>query len=163
MSGRAIQALVCISFSIVVASPAHAATCNVSTTGISLGLYVPNQPLAADSTGAVNISCNKSALDALPLVVNYSVDISTGSGSSYALRAMTSGVHTLRYNLYREVSRISIWGDTTGGTSNVTGSLLLSQRLGSSSSTHSIYGRIFPDQNVMPGTYVDALLITVTY
>lgn len=145
------------------AGPAIAATCNLATTGVALGVYTPNQAAPADSAASVSITCAKGALDILPLTVAYSVEISTGNSSTYSPREMTSGRNALRYNLYRDALRNSIWGDTTGGTANVTGSLQLQTSPGTASAVHTIYGRIFSSQNATPGVYADTIVITISY
>ena len=154
---------IAILFLALLAMPVFSATCSVSSVGVSLGTYIPNQPMPADSAGSITIACVKGILDTLPMTVTYSVDISRGSSVSYSPREMTSGANTLRYNLYRDALRISIWGDTTGGTANVTGMLQLLAPLGSASGTHSIYSQIFAGQNAVPGIYADSIVVTVAY
>ncbi len=145
------------------AMPVFGATCSVTATGVSFGTYIPNQAMPADSAGSMTIACVKGLLDSLPLTVSYSVDIGRGSSVSYSPREMTSGANTLRYNLYRDTSRLSIWGDTTGGTSNVTAALQLPAPLGSASVMHNVYSRIFAGQNAVPGIYADSIVVTVAY
>lgn len=145
------------------ALPATAATCSISTTGVSLGSYTPNQAAPADSAASLNVACTKSPLETGPLTVAYAVEISTGGSASFSPREMTSGRNTLRYNLYRDALRSTIWGDTTGGTANVTGSLQLQTSPGTASAVHTIYGRIFSSQNATPGVYADTIVITISY
>lgn len=145
------------------AMPATGASCSATSAGIVLGIYTPNQAAPADSVGRVSVTCEKSVLDALPLTVPYSVEISRGGGASYAAREMSSGTNSLRYNLYLDPSRTTIWGDATGGTSSAAGALQLQSPLGSSAATHSFYGRVFAGQNLVPGSYADAIVITVVY
>ena len=144
-------------------APAFGASCNVSTTGISFGSYIPNQASALDSVGTVVVDCTKSAIDSLPMTVNYSLDISRGSGANYAPRTMSSGVHALNYNLYRDTLRSSVLGDGSGGTSSIAGALRLLSPQGTATGSHSFYGRIFAAQNLVPGTYTDALVVTINY
>ncbi len=146
---------------IVTIAPAHAATCTVSATGVSLGSYTPNQAAPADSAGRITIACNKGALDTLPSTVTYSLSISRGSSNSYTPRELKSGPHALQYNLYYDALRGSVWGDATGGTSRLTGALPLQPV--TATETHSIYGRIFAGQNVWPGAYADSLVVTIDY
>ncbi|MEO8103246.1 MAG: spore coat U domain-containing protein [Betaproteobacteria bacterium] len=145
------------------ATPLFAATCTASASGVMLGTYTPNQRTPADSAGSIVVTCAKGALDALPMTVNYSLDISIGSSTGYSPREMTSGVNRLRYNLYRDATRISIWGDGSGGTSAVAGALAIQPSPGSASFTHTLYGRIFASQNAVPGSYADTVLVTVSY
>lgn len=151
-----------LSFTLL-AAPVFGASCNVSSTGISFGSYIPNQTLPLDSVGTIVVVCVKSALDSLPMTVNYSLDISRGGGASYTPRTMTSGGHTLNYNLYRDALRSSVLGDGSGGTSSIAGTLQLPSPLGTATGTHSFYGRFFASQNVYPGTYTDALVVTINY
>lgn len=145
------------------ALPASAATCGVSTSGIAFGAYNPIQAVPVDSAGSIVVNCSKGTLDALPMTVNYSVDLSRGSSSSYASREMASSSRKLYYNLYRDALRITVWGDSSGGTVNVPGMLQLQAPLGTASGTHAIYGRIFGNQNAVPGAYADSIVVTVSY
>ena len=154
---------IAILFLALPATPVFSATCSVSSVGVSFGTYIPNQAIPADSAGSITIACVKGILDTLPMTVTYSVDISRGSSVSYSPREMTSGANALRYNVYRDALRISIWGDTTGGTANVTGMLQLLAPLGSASAAHNVYSRIFAGQNAVPGIYADSIVVTVAY
>lgn len=152
-----------ILFLALLAMPVFGATCSVTATGVSFGSYIPNQAMPVDSAGSMSIVCLKGVLDSLPATVSYSIDISRGSSSGYSPRELTTGANTLRYNLYRDALRLSIWGDTTGGTSNVAGALLLPAPLGSASVMHNVYSRIFAGQNAVPGIYADSIIVTVIY
>ena len=147
----------------LLASPVFGATCSASASGVSLGTYTPNQAAPADSAGSIVVVCTKGALDTLPMTVNYSVNINRGGSASYSPRDMTNGTNALHYNLYRDAVRINIWGDTTGGTSNVTGALVLQPTPGSATGTHTVYGRVFASQNAVPGAYADSIVVTVSY
>ena len=147
----------------LLAAPTFGASCNVATAGISFGSYIPNQAAPLDSVGTIVVDCAKAALDSLPMTVNYSLDISQGSGASYSPRTMSSGAHALNFNLYRDALRSSVLGDGSGGTSSIAGTLRLLLPLGVATGSHSFYGRIFAGQNLYPGTYADALLVTITY
>ena len=143
--------------------PSFGATCTVSATGVSLGTYTPNQATPVDSAGQITVACIKGLFDILGTTVNYSIDISKGGSSSYSPRELKSGANALHYNLYRDSLRTIIWGDNTGGTSSLTGSLHIPLLPGAASNTHTAYSRIFATQNAVPGAYVDTLFITVYY
>jgi spore coat protein U-like protein len=143
--------------------PVSGATCSASSTGVASGSYTPNQSVPADYAGQVTINCQQGALDALPMTVNYSVDLSRGASVSYSPRDLVSGTSTLHYNLYIDATRTVVWGDTSGGTASVSGSLQLQSPLGVASASHTVYGRIFGGQNVVPGAYADSILLTVVY
>ena len=123
-----------------------AANCSVSTTGVSFGAYDPFAAGHLDSAGTISISCDAP--------IAYAIALGTGAGS-YALRTLLSGPHQLGYNLYSDSARTMLWGDGTGGSTVVTGQ--------DSSAIHTVYGRIPARQNVHIGTYVDSLLITVSF
>ena len=145
------------------ATPARATTCSATSSGVALGIYRPNQATPADSAGLVTITCSKDVLETFPVTVNYSVDFSRGSSTNFSPREMTSGTSKLQYNLYSDASRASVWGDTTGGTSRATGSISLQTVLVPVSASHTIYGRIFANQNAVPGNYVDSIVVTIVY
>lgn len=125
---------------------AWSVTCSVSATGVNFGSYDVFSEVSSDGAGSVSVSCDEDAA--------YSIAISSGNGS-HASRWMASGAHQLAYNLYREASHSTIWGDGTGGSAVVTGS--------GTGATHTVYGRIPSRQNVHAGSYSDHIVIVVTY
>ena len=143
--------------------PAFGAMCTISANGMDLGIYTPNQALPVDSAGRITINCTKGALDTMPMSIPYTLELSRGGSPGFSPREMSSGGNRLRYNFYTDSQRLSIWGDGSGGTSAVNGSLQLQPSPGTASMSHSIYGRIFASQNAVPGGYADAVIVTVTY
>lgn len=141
---------------------ARAVGCTVSSTGVSLGSYTPNQALPADAAGSISVTCTKGILDVLPLTISYDVELSRGNSSGFSPRELRSGANTLGYNLYRDLLRTSVWGDAASGLT-VHGSVLVPLVLGSGTATHTVYGRIFANQNATPGTYSDSIVVTVSY
>lgn len=125
---------------------AWSVTCSVSTTSVNFGSYDVFSNVNSDGAGSVSVTCDAAA--------SYSIAISSGNGS-YASRWMASGPHQLAYNLYREASRSTIWGDGTGGSAVVSGS--------GTGATHTVYGRIPSRQNVYAGSYSDNIVVIVTY
>lgn len=123
-----------------------AVQCDPSAQGVSFGSYdtFSNQPL--DSTGNIGVSCDVSA--------SYSIALSPGGGS-YASRAMASGAYTLKYNLYTDATRTTVWGDGTGGTATVNGS--------GTTADYTVYGRVPAGQNAYVGSYTDTITVTVTF
>ena len=148
---------------VVLPSMSGAATCAISATGVALGSYKPNQVAPADSAGTIRVDCTKTAGDVLPMNISYSIDISKGAGPAYTSREMSSGTNALRYNLYRDASRLNIWGDSSGGTSNVAGAVQLQPNPSTATATHTVYARIFASQNAVPGAYSDSIIVTISY
>jgi spore coat protein U-like protein len=137
---------------------AASAVCSVSATSVGFGGYNPLSPSNTDATGTVTVTCS----GLLSVLVGYEILLSKGAASTYAPRQMSSGGNTLNYNLYTNITRTTIWGDNTGGSSRVTGSILV-QLLVPTSNNHTLYGRIPAQQNVATGAYVDTITVTVNY
>ena len=131
---------------LIVSQPAWSVTCSSSATGVSFGNYSVFSNADSDSAGSVSVSCDG--------IASYSIALSPGNGT-YSARRMASGTNHLDYNLYREASRSTVWGDGTSGSSVVTGS--------GTAATHTVYGRIPSRQNVYAGSYSDNIVVTVSY
>jgi spore coat protein U-like protein len=130
---------------VLAASPVSAATCNVSPQSVNFGSYDPISPLPSDGVGSVSVSCD--------LSVPYTISLDALSSSEHD-RRLSAGASEMSYNLYADPERHLIWGDSTTGTGV------------SASGTNvnlPIYGRIPPRQNVPAGTYVDTIMVTVSY
>ncbi len=137
---------------------AASAACSVSATAVGFGSYNPLSSLNTDATGTVTVTCS----GLLSVLVGYEVLLSRGGAGSYTPRRMSSGANTLNYNLYTNITRTTIWGDNTGGSSRVTGSILV-QLLVPTSNNHTVYGRIPALQNAAAGSYADSITVTVNY
>jgi len=138
---------------------AKAEVCTVGTSPVAFGVYDPLAAGPLDTTGNVAVTCT-SVGNALVL---YRVDLGTGQSGTYNTRAMTNGVSQLNYNLYTNAARTLVWGNGTGGTRRVWNFYFL-QPIGSTQTdNHTVYGRIFPAQNVSVGSYLDTLVVTVTF
>lgn len=120
---------------------------------LAFGNYAPLSALATDSTSTVTIQA-RLVLGLVPTAISYTVGLGTGAGT-VAQRKMTSGANGLNYNLYTDAARGTVWGasSVSGSTSGVTGN-----------ASHTVYGRIPASQaTVVPGTYADAIVVTVTF
>ncbi len=109
---------------------AAAAESNVSPQGVSFGNYDPLAGSALDGVGNVNVSCDAPT--------SFTVSLGTGNGT-VADRRMTGAPSQLAYNLYKDASRLLVWGDGGGGVSSSGTSVDL-----------TVYGRIPGAQNVQP-------------
>jgi spore coat protein U-like protein len=129
-------------------SVAHAAGCTVSSSGLNFGNYDVFSSINDDITGTINVNCTSGT--------GYSIGLSSGSGT-FGMRTLQNGASLLIYNLYIDPTRLTIWGDGTGGTSMVNGT-------GTGANVGlSVYGRIPASQNALVGTYGDLITITVTF
>ena len=134
------------------------AACSVSATAVGFGGYDTLSPLNDDATGTVTVTCS----GLLSVLVSYEILLSKGGAGTYTPRRMASGSNTLNYNLYSNITRTTIWGDNTGGSSRVTGSILV-QLLVPTSNPHTVFGRIPALQNVASGSYTDSITVTLNY
>lgn len=135
-------------------------SCSVSTTAVAFGTYNPLSGSVLDASGNVRVSCG----GVLGLLVPYDIALSKGGYSSqFSPRKMASGAHRLNYDLYTSSAHSQVWGDGSGGSQVVSGSVSI-VLLGGAANNHPVYGRIPADQStVVPGSYADSVTVTVTY
>ena len=129
--------------------------CTVSTTGVTFGAYDPRSAAPDDGTGSIELLCH-------PRDSSVSVALSAGGSGSFLTRRMSSGAAQLDYNLYTSSARTIVWGDSSIGTLVVAltdGGVSAGRRRYSA----DIFGRIPARQNVPAGTYVDTIVMTVTF
>lgn len=133
-------------------SQALLASCTASSSSVAFGGYDPISPSADFANGSVTVACT-----GIGLLVSYRILLSGGGSGSTANRTMSSGGHTLPYNVYTSSGYSTVWDNVTG----VTGSFLIA--LFGTSDTHTVYGRILAQQPAAAGSYSDSLVITVNY
>ena len=121
-------------------------TCTVASPGVVFGSYDPFSAVALDITGTITVTCNTSAPSTISL---------SPGGGTYASRKMTSGAHTLNYNLYTTTTRTIVWGDGTAGTSTVAANGTIVAK--------TVYGRIPALQNAFVGSYSDTITVTIAF
>ena len=132
--------------------PADAAQCTVSTTSVAFGTYNVFTTAPGDSTGTVVYRCNGGAR-------NIRVEISKGASPVFFVRVMLKGSDFLVYNLYRDASRTSIWGDGSSGTSYY----FNANPPNNQNVSVPIYGRIPAGQDVRSGSYSDSVVLAVNF
>jgi spore coat protein U-like protein len=138
-----------------------AATCTVTAVGPAFGAYNPLNPSPTLSNGSVTASCQyvSGGTTTVALVSSYSA----GSSGSYASRTMLSGLNRLSYNLYFDAAFTQVRGDGTGGSQTGGATLTVSSASRTATATSVIYGRIPASQNAVPGSYLDTIMVTITY
>lgn len=136
----------------------HAAcvSTTISTHGLNFGVFSSFAQMTFN--GTVTLSCVGTGRNP------YTIALTTGNSGSYALRRMRSGANLLPYNLYTDESYTQIWGDGTGGSAVVSGSLDLDTSQPSGSVSHTVYGRV-PNLPRRPaaGIYTDSIMVTINY
>jgi spore coat protein U-like protein len=143
---------------LVVCANANAAagpTCSVAASGVAFGNYNPLANANADSSGSVSVTCTGST------GVTYTIAASAGTGT-YSTRQQVSGSHALKYNVFIDNNRTTVWGDGSQGTSLISGNMTATST--GTTQTSTVYGRVFSGQQTASvGSYSDTLTLTVTY
>ena len=144
---------------------AHAgADCSITTTGLAFGAYDSAATQPDDSTATITVTCVYVPPSATS--VSYTVTASNGTfGNSPTARRMGAGNGRLAYNVYTDPARTQVWGTGTGGTVVASGSMTVGPGVGNGTRTrtHTIYGRALAQQPSDPGSYLDSLVLTLTY
>lgn len=142
--------------------PAQAAmSCRGSNIALSLGTYVSFQSAALDSTGIFSVTCTRAG-GPPSVTVSVALGPSTHSGA-IATRQMrlAGGADTLDYNIYRDISRVQVWGNTPG--INAVSRVVTVRNNSSSTETFTLFARIDALQDVRIGQYQDSLTVTVQF
>ncbi|WPZ14834.1 spore coat U domain-containing protein [Nitratireductor rhodophyticola] len=123
------------------------ANCQVNTQDVDFGargVLATN----VDATGEVDVTCTPGSA--------YTISLDGGNaGAPPTQREMSKGTETVIYGLYRDAARSQPWGSTAGTTVSGSGS--------GSGQSFTVYGRVPPQHTPSPGTYVDTVVVTVTY
>lgn len=128
--------------------------CVVVTLPVAFGLYDPTAVTDNTAgTGTVTVTCT--------LGTPYTVSLDAGANESTTgdvttRRMLANTSDFLSYQLYKEVGRTNVWGDTVTNKLDGQTGTGLPQLL-------SVYGTIPKNQNAAVGTYLDTVLVTVTY
>jgi len=148
----------------VAASEATAVTCTASTPGVAFGSYGVYATGNVNANGTLTISCSFGAGDSGNTPIAYTISLSAGASTSFIQRQMKSGANALGYNLYTSNAYSVVWGDGTGSTSTVSGSMSVNPGHPTASNNHTVYGRIPALQDAAVATdYRDNVTVTVTY
>lgn len=145
-----------------VCSDVQALDCTLSATGVAFGVYDAASTAPTDSAGNVSVRCTHVGGGAVK--TSYSITLSTGASGAYAQRRMRAGTSFLNYNLFRDATRLQVWGNGTGGSALVGGTLLVNPgNFVINEVSHPIYGRIPAQQAADTGSYSDTILVTLTF
>ena len=123
--------------------------CSVTGGTLAFGSYSPISAANTDQTGTVQVTCAKGT--------TATVGLDAGANASGSTRQMSNGSDQLAYELYKDSSRTSVWGNS--------GSEQLSLAAATSNAAQplTVYGRIAGSQNVGLGAYSDTVTVTVTF
>ena len=127
--------------------------CTITTSPVSFGAYDPvaaNATAPLDGTGTVIVTCTKGA--------PAKVGLGTGSNAQGTTRRMSGGTAAyLLYELYRDASRTTVWGDTLDTALDVPAAPDRNPR------TFTVYGRVAQGQDATVGSYTDTVVATVNF
>jgi spore coat protein U-like protein len=138
-------------------------TCGISTPGVSFGGYDVFAVSAVNSTGTLSVTCSL-IMPANDGNVSYVISLSTGSSNSFVQRKMFSGANALGYNLYTSNTYSVVWGDGTGSTQTVSGTMKLNKSTNPSQTVmQTVYGKIPALQDAAVGGYSDNVTATVSF
>ena len=145
---------------LTVSSPSQAAATCSAAAGVMMVGYLVTNALPTDQNVDLIVTCRRSGGPA-----SITIEVAVGpsqTSNSIASRKMSSSSSSdlADYNLYREVARQSVWGNTSGV--NTSTQTLSVPNNSSATSTFTIFGRMPALQNLTPGTYTDAVTVSVT-
>ena len=104
---RRLAVAACVLLCAFIIQPARAQTCTVSGTGVAFGIYAPLSGSGVTTTATITVTCNPGVIS---IFVSYTIALSIGGGSSYALRSMGGPTPRLQYQLYRDSAYSQVWG-----------------------------------------------------
>lgn len=140
----------------------QAVDCTISTTGVAFGVYDAALPGPTDATGDLRVRCTHVAGGAAR--TSYTIALSAGNSGNFTQRRLRAGTAVLNYNLFDSATRTRIWGNGTGGSVLVSGSLLVNPgKFSVNELAHPIYGRIPARQSADTGSYSDTIMVTLTF
>ncbi len=141
----------------VLCASANAANCTVSSDGVSFGNYNALSYRIGVTAGRVTVLCSGTQTEH----VSYAVSL-TRTAARAEDHTLRSAGHALRYGLFLNAARTELWGDGTGGTSEIKDSMTLTN--GHGSQDYAIYGRMPSRQNdATEGSYLDTVVMTLVW
>jgi spore coat protein U-like protein len=128
-------------------------SCSMDSSPMAFGAYDANASTALEATATVVSTCTSGAA----ALITMNAGASAGSGSADApVRRMTAGAGKyLIYQVYSDVARGTVWGNTSPTGVALTGTGV--------SQTLTAYGSVLAAQPAAQGVYSDQLGVTITY
>ncbi len=151
MPGARILTLIAVAALTLLPAWAHAGGCTVATTSINFGSYNVFATAPTDSTATITYHCSGTSAIA--------IGITRGQSETFAPRVQSKGPDELKYNLYLDPARTTVWGDTSSGTQIYYNTSVPNNR----DVTLTVYGRIPPGQDASAGSYTDSVSVIVLF
>lgn len=133
--------------------------CQPLVTPLQFPNYRPLQAITINAQSTLTIDCQR--LQLVSVLVNYEIRFSAGNSGQATNRWLHGVGNRLNYNLYRDVNRTQVLGDSASGTVTIRDSFLLN--IGRITRNYPIYARIPAGQNVPAGNYNDTVVVTVSF
>lgn len=161
MTSRRTSVLVVLVCS-ALALPARAdTTCNASGTSLNFSSYDVFNTAPTDSQTVFVVTCTRTG-GPKKTDVEVALGPSLTSGSIANRQLQHAGTaDRMNYNLYREASRVSVWGSSSG-VDTVVQSITLNNNQ-TINFSFTMFGRLFASQDVHAGAYSDSVLITLSF
>ena len=146
LSGQSASASLTVSASV-------SKNCTISTAPVNFGAYDPvaaNATAPLDGTGTVTVTCTKGAVA--------KVGLSVGANAQGTSRRMSQGAAAyLTYELYKDSSHSTVWGDTLDTALDIPAAPNRTPR------DFPVYGRVVAAQDATVGSYTDTVVATVNF
>ena len=152
MTGKRLFIALCVVAGALWASDASAQSCTISATSVNFGNYNVFDGSDVVSTGTVTYRCNGSAH-------NITIGLTQGASGTFNPRRMQKGSEVLYYNLFRDASHTTIWGDASGGTSVYS----ISNPPNNTNVNLTVYGRVAAEQDVSAGSFSDTVTAVINF
>ena len=152
MSTKRLLIMIALVIGTLWASDAHAQACTISATSVNFGTYNVFNGSDVASTGTVTYRCNGSAH-------NITVALTQGASATFNPRQMQKGAEALTYNLFRDASHSTVWGDGTSGTSVYQ----LANPPNNTNVNLTVYGSVSAGQDVSAGTFSDTVTAVINF
>jgi len=124
--------------------------CVVSAVPLNFGAYDPvvtNQSTPLDQQATITVQCLRGSA--------YTVKLNPGAHPAAGLRYMAGpAAAMMHYELYSDSSRTTVWDNTNFVSGSATDTTPI---------PITVYGRIFPGQDVVAGAYTDTVTVTVEF
>lgn len=127
-----------------------ATSCTVSVANMDFGNIDAAVVASVDQIATISLSCTNAS--------NYTIGLNQGAYSMDTVptgRRMNNGGHRLAYGLYLDSARSKNWGHDAGTVAVGVGS--------GGEQPHTVFGRIFSNQEAFTGTYSDTVVVIITY
>lgn len=131
--------------------------CVISVASLAFGEYLAagtNATTPLDGTGTVSVACTKGA--SATIGIGQGTNPNGSSTDAAPKRRMASGTQKLRYDLYRDSGRTSVWGNTVATAKSYSAASV-------STASITIYARMPAGQDVGAGDFSDTVTATITF